>query len=154
MDRREWLLKRNCSLTPRQTLAAFIALCASAFAVGVAFMLLHGTWIVLGFATIEIFAVGVAFLHYARHATDREHIALTGNCLLVEQFNAGTVLQTRLDAGRIQVVPPRNGREMIVLEARGTRIEVGRFVTEAVRRQVALELRRDLRGCGLTYSGS
>lgn len=151
MDRREWLLKRNCSLTPRQTFAVFAVLCASACAVGVAFMLLHGTWIVLGFAAVEISAIGAAFLHYARHATDHEHIALKDNCLLIEQFSAGAVLQIWLDASRIHVEPPHHARDMIVLEARGIRVEVGRFATDEMRRQVAQELRRGLRGCSLVY---
>lgn len=144
MDRHEWVLKRNCSLTPRQTITAFAVLCALSFAVGVAFMFLHGTWVVLGFAVIEMSAIAMAFLHYARHATDHEHIALNRNCLLIEKFIAGRVLQVRLDTSRIRVTPPRNGREMIVLESRGVRVEVGRFVPEAMRRQVALELRSGL----------
>ena len=107
-------------------------------------MLLHGTWIVLGYATVEMSAVALAFLHYARHATDHEYIALTGNCLLVEQLDAGVALQIWLDASRIRVMPPRNGRDMIVLESRGVKVEVGRFLTEKMRRQVAQELRSGL----------
>lgn len=147
MDSREWLLKRNCSLTPFQTIAAFAVLCASSFAVGVVFLVLHGAWLVLAFAVIEMAAVAMAFLHYARHATDHEHIALDGNCLLVERCDAGAVLQTRLDASRIRVMPPRNGRDMIVLESCGVRIEVGQFVNESVRRRVAQELRFGLSCC-------
>ena len=37
MDRQEWLLKRNCSMTPSQTMKAFVMLCALSFAVGVIF---------------------------------------------------------------------------------------------------------------------
>lgn len=149
MDRQEWLLKRNCSMTPRQTMKAFFVLCALSFAVGVIFMLLQGTWVVLGYAMVEMSAVALAFLHYARHATDHEYIALTGNCLLVEQLDAGVALQIWLDASRIHVMPPRNGRDMIVLESRGVKVEVGRFLTEKMRRQVAQELRSGLSGCSL-----
>ena len=142
VDSREWQLKRNCSLTPGQAIAAFAVLSASTLAVGVAFLVLHGTWIVLGFASAEISVIAAAFLHYARHATDREHIALAGNSLLIEQFDAGAVRQTRLDVYGIRITPPRHGRDMIVLEARGIKVEVGRFVTETTRRQIAGELRR------------
>lgn len=142
----EWLLRRNCSLTPRQTIKAFVLLCALSFAVGAAFTLAHGTWLVLAFSALEILAVAAAFLQYARHATDREHIALRGNCLLVEQFHAGCMRQTSLDASRLRVTPPRKGGDMIVLESPVARVEVGRFVSDAVRRQVARELQFGLEG--------
>ena len=149
MARQEWLLKRNCSLTPRQTMAAFAVLCALSFGIALAFLLLHGTWIVFAFAIVEMTAVAVAFLHYARHATDREHIALADGCLLVEQFSADVVRQTRLDACWTRISQSRHGHGMIALEARGIKVEVGRFATEEKRRQIAQELRRGLRGNSL-----
>lgn len=144
MDRREWLLKRNCSLTPRQTIMAFALVCGLTLSSGLVFLLLHGAWMVFGFAIVEVLAAAAAFLHYARHATDCEHIALAGDCLLVEQFNAGEIQRTRLDLWRVRVTPPSKERDMIVIEACGIRVEVGRFVTEAVRKQVAQELQKGL----------
>jgi uncharacterized membrane protein len=46
-------------------------------------------------------------------------------------------------AGRDTAGRPR--RNLITLESRGVRVEVGRFVNEAQRRQVARELRLALR---------
>jgi uncharacterized membrane protein len=149
MDAQEWLLRRNCSLTPRQTITALIVLCALPFAVGMMFLLLHGIWIVLGFATAEISAAAAAFLHYARHATDREHIALADGYLLVEQFSAGMVRQIRLDPCWTRVTPPRHMRDMVMLEARDVRIEVGRFLTRDKRLLLAQELRQGLIGRSL-----
>lgn len=147
MNRNEWLLRRNCSLTPFQTMMAFAVLCVSSFGVATTFMLLHGTWVVLAFAVVEMSAVATAFVQYARHATDHEHIALNGNCLLVEQFDAGLIRQIRLDASSIRVMPPRNGCDMIVLESRGIRVEVGRFINAAMRHRVAQEMRSGLSCC-------
>lgn len=144
MDRQEWLLKRNCSLTPCQAMTAFAVLCVLPFGIALAVMLLHGTWIVLGFALLEMTMIVLAFLHYARHAMDREYIVLDDACLLIEQFNAGVVRQIRLDPCRIRVTSPRHGHDMIALEARGIKVEVGRFVTEQKRRQIAQELRQGL----------
>lgn len=148
MDRQEWLLKRNCSLTPCQTMRAFAVLCVLPFGIALAVMLLHGTWIVLGFATVEMTLVALALLHYARHATDREHIVLDDGYLLIEQLNAGTLRQTRLDSCWIHVTSPPHRHGMIALEARGIRVEVGRFATEQKRYQIAQELRQGLRGRG------
>lgn len=142
--RHEWQLKRNCSLTPSQAMKALALLCGLTFAVGMTFMLVHGAWVILGFSGVEMLVVVAAFLYHARHAIDSEHIAVADDCLLVEQVSAGSTRQVRLDPHLVRVTPPRSRRDMIVLEARGIRVEVGRHVTESVRRQVAQELRRDL----------
>jgi uncharacterized membrane protein len=142
--RHEWQLKRNCSLTPSQAMTALAILCGMTFAVGMAFMLIHGAWVILGFSGVEMLAAIAAFLCYARHATDGEHIAVADDCLLVEKVSAGSTRQLRLDPHVVRVSLPRSRRDMIVLEARGIRVEIGRYVNESVRRQVAQELRRDL----------
>jgi uncharacterized membrane protein len=145
MEKHEWLLKRNCSLAPRQLAFAYALLCLLSLAVSLPFAL-HGAWIVLAFTFLELLLAAAAFLHYARHATDREHIALIDGCLLVERIEAGETRQTRLDRYWTRVIAPRDDRDLINLEARGIKVEVGRFVTEAARRQFVLELRRELRG--------
>jgi len=141
MATREWMLKRNCSLTPRQLGTAYFAVCTTSLLVAI-FFAASGAWYVLGFALIEQFGVGVAFLLYARHATDREHIALEENCLLVEVIQVEHVRQFRLDPRLTRVEPPASGSSGLVrLEANGTRVEIGRFLTEWKRREFALELK-------------
>jgi uncharacterized membrane protein len=144
-------LQRNCSLTPRQVAQAYAVLCTVSLAVAVAFFL-HGVWIVLAFSLLELACVGLALLLYARHALDRERIALTASCLLVECVQADVRSQARLDPLWTRVLPPSEGmfragarRGLITLESRGVRVEVGRFVNDAKRRQVARELRQALR---------
>lgn len=139
----EWNLKRNCSLTPRQLALAFVVLFVASALVAGAF-LLHGAWQVFLFAMLEMLGVAIAFLCYARHATDHEHIALSDNCLLVECVLAGEAHQVRLDPCYTRIITPQSSRELIALEARGNRIVVGRFVTDARRRLLANELRQAL----------
>lgn len=141
MDTQEWLLKRNCSLTPKQLGAAYMVLCAMSFAVAATFTLM-GAWQVFVFAMLEMAAVALAFLVYARHATDHEHIALSPGCLLIEQVEAGEVHQIRLDPLCTRIAAPRRSQDLICVEARGVRVEIGRFVTATRRRQVARELQR------------
>jgi uncharacterized membrane protein len=147
----ECTLQRNCSLTPRQVAQAYAVLCTVSLGVALAFFV-HGVWIVLAFSLLELACVGLALLLYARHALDRERIALTASCLLVECVQAEVRSQARLDPLWTRVLPPAEGmfsagprRGLITLESRGVRIEVGRFVNEAKRRQVARELRQALR---------
>ena len=143
--KREWVLQRNCSLSPRQLGFAYALLCCGAFGIALLFAL-AGIWIVFAFALLEMAAVALALLHYARHALDGEHIALSDGCLLVERVQAGRTWQVRLDPRwtRIALPEPRR-RSLIELESRGVKVQVGSFVNEAVRRQVAQELRRELR---------
>lgn len=144
-----WTLKRNCSLTPRQSLALYALLCAASFGIALVF-LLQGVWMVFAFALVEMMAVGLAFLHYARHALDVETIALTDRYLLIERIDAGRREEIRLDPTWLRVLPPEpRGRKLIHLESHGARIAIGAYVSEAIRSQVARELGQSLRARGL-----
>lgn len=140
----EWLLKRNCSMSPRQVAIAYGMLCLFTFAIASAFAL-HGMWVVLAYAVLETCGLAFALLHYARHATDQEHISLSDSCLLVERCQAGTCEQVRLDPYWTRIGLPTRRRTLIQLESRGVKVEVGSFVSEELRRKVADELRAQLR---------
>lgn len=140
MAKREWILKRNCSISPRQLAAVYAALCVNSLMIATLFTV-HGAWYIFGFAILEMFAVGLAFLHYARHAADRERIALIDGYLLVELVQAEQVRQIKLNPRCTQINLPNASRGLIGLEANGTRVEVGRFLTEWKRREFAQELR-------------
>ncbi|HZW23250.1 DUF2244 domain-containing protein [Noviherbaspirillum sp.] len=144
MTNREWNLRRNCCLSPRQLALAFLILFALSALVSGIFLLLHGAWQVFLFAMLEMLGVAFAFLCYGRHATDHEHIALTDNCLLVERVLGGKTHQYRLDPDHTRIAAPKTSRDLIKLEARGSRIVVGRFVTAPSRRLFADELRQEL----------
>jgi len=143
---REWTLQRNCAMSPRQVALAYAVLCAGSLAVSLAVFLLHGIWVVFAFSLLELSLAGLAMLVYARHALDHETIALSDACLLVDCVEADRHEQARLDPlwTRVSVGDERR-RPLIRLESRGVKVEVGRFVTEARRRQVERELRQALR---------
>jgi uncharacterized membrane protein len=143
---REWTLRRNCSLAPRQVARAYILLCIGSLAVAFGF-LFQGIWLVLAFSLFELALVGLALLVYARHATDHERIALSESGLLVTRVLADRRELTRLDPLWTRVVvPDERPRSLIQLESRGVKVEIGRFVDATRRRQVARELRQALRG--------
>jgi uncharacterized membrane protein len=143
--KREWLLKRNCSLSPRQLGIAYALLCSGALGIALIFVL-QGIWFVFAFAVLELSGIACALLHYARHALDHEHIALTDHCLLVERVLGGHREQIRLDPAWTRIaLPDQRRRALIRIESRGVRVEVGGFVSDAIRQQVAQELRGELR---------
>ncbi|HJU71230.1 MAG TPA: DUF2244 domain-containing protein [Paucimonas sp.] len=147
MVKQEWILKRNCSISPRQLGFFFALLCLTSLLVA-AFFALHGAWYVLWFAWIDLLAVGWAFLLFARHATDRERIVLADESLLVELIQVERVQQFSLNVHRLRVQLPAAGQELVCLESNGTCIEVGRFLTEWRRREFALELQHALASNG------
>jgi uncharacterized membrane protein len=143
----EWTLKRNCSISPRQAMNAYGALAGLTLGVGLAFTL-HGFWFVLVFCLLEIAGITVALLHFARHVCDREHIALSTECLLIECIDAGQLHQVRLDPYWTRIALPDHRRGLIRLESRGVRIDIGRLVPQCQRTRVAQELRAALRTLG------
>lgn len=145
MADREWLLKRNCSITPHQLMQAYLALCAASLTIAM-FIALRGAWYVLGFAVLELGIVGGAFLYYARHAADRERIVLSGEWLLVELVEGGNVRRFTLPRRGIRLAPLSAQRELIRLQAAdtGVEVEVGRYLTARKRHELLLELHHEL----------
>ena len=144
MATREWILKQNCSISPRQLAKAYAGLCAASFIVATYFTL-HGAWLVLVFAVLEMTAVAAAFLYFGRHATDREHIALSDAGLIVELVRAEQTRRFRMDPRDTHVEMPGLKHGLIGLEANGARVEVGRFLTDRKRHEFARELIVELR---------
>jgi uncharacterized membrane protein len=156
MTSREWVLKRNCSITPRQLAMVYAILCSVSLTVAILFTL-RGAWYILGFAVLELAAVGLAFLHYGRHAIDSERIALIEDILLIELIEAEQASLYRLSLRATRVSLPDPQRGLITVEAQGTQVEVGRFLTAWRRREFAQELEhalRDARMAGLVVQNS
>ena len=143
MIAREWVLKRNCSMSPRQLMLAYLVVCTGSLLVA-AFFAVSGVWYVLGFSLMELLALGMAFVLYGRHASDRERITLLDGCLLIEQVQIEHVRQYRLDPRYTRVEPPGTSSRLVRLEANGIKVEIGQFLTEWKRREFARELQSAL----------
>ena len=139
MAEQEWVLKRNCSMSPRQMALFYASICTVSLLLA-CFFAVQGAWYVMVFSMLELSAVGAAFLVYARHATDRECIVLTGRCLVVEVIESEKSRQYRFDASQLRVDGPGTKNTPVALVSGSMRIEVGRFLTQFKRRQLALEL--------------
>lgn len=149
----EWLMKRNCSLSPRQALLVYALLCTTTLGIAILFTF-QGAWMVLAFALVEAAAVGAALLHYCRHALDHERVLLEDGCLLVERADGLRRHAVRLDPSHARVSLADAGmRTLVRIEARGVRVEIGRFLTPSARLDLVRALRRALRGASLLYPG-
>jgi uncharacterized membrane protein len=139
----EWIIKRNCSITPKQLLMVYAVLCTVSLSIAL-FFTARGAWYVLGFAVLEMAAVGVAFLHFGRHAMDREHLELTDRLLAIKLVQAGKERRFHLDPHSTRIAMPRSRDELISLEDKLVRVEVGRFLNHSKRQEFAAELRHCL----------
>jgi len=149
MATREWVLKKNCSISPRQLAKAYLAICCASLMVA-SYFTWQGAWLIMVFAVLEMAGVATAFLYFGRHATDRECIALNEAELVVELVRAEKISQFRLDPWRTRVAMPALRHGLIGLEGSAGRVEVGRFLTERKRREFARELDQELLGYRLS----
>ena len=139
----EWMLRRNCSLAPRQLLMFYLLLCAFSLSVA-SFWWWQGARMVMPFAWLEIVAVGLAMLVYARHATDVERIAVRRGRLTVEHASGSRLERVEFEPAWVRVEPESGDRSLVELSGQGRRIVVGRFVRPEMRSQLARELRMAL----------
>ncbi|WP_428420191.1 DUF2244 domain-containing protein [Methylibium sp.] len=140
----EWSLKRNCSFSPAQLLAVYASLCVISLGIATCFWL-NGATLVMPFAGVELFLVGVALLVYARHAADRELITLLPGRLVVEHLNGGCIERAEFLPDWVRVEPRDDDRSLIELSGQGQVIVVGRYVQPELRRALAEEFRTALR---------
>lgn len=139
-----WFLRRNCSVTPAQLGWLYASLCLLSLGIAT-FFWFQGAVLVLPFAWLELAAVGFAFMLYARHAADREHILLQGSRLVVELENAGRLERAEFDRDWVRVEPGADDKSLIEVSGRGRRMIVGRYLRPEQRPALARELRRALR---------
>jgi uncharacterized membrane protein len=139
-----WFLKRNCSVTPGQLGWLYASLCVVSLGIAGIFWV-QGARMILPFAWLELAAVGVAFLAYARHAADGERISLQDGHLVVELENAGRLERAEFHRDWVRVEPRADGRSLIELSGHGRSVNVGRYVRPELRPALAQEIRQALR---------
>ena len=139
-----WFLGRNCSVTPAHLGWLYASLCVVTLGIGT-FFWFQGAVLILPFAWLELAAVGAAFVVYARHAADREHILLSGRRLVVELEHAGRLQRAEFNRDWVRVEPAVDDLSLIEVSGQGRRVIVGRYLRPELRPQLAREIRRALR---------
>lgn len=141
---KDWLMKRNCSVSPRQFVGFYLSLALFSLAIAMP-LFLNGAWLVLPFTGIELTVVGIAFVIYARHAVDYERIRLYQNRLLIEQMNAEELTQFEFNPRWVRVEAGATPREPLTIVSRGQSVKIGQHLAQHRREQFAAELRASLR---------
>jgi uncharacterized membrane protein len=140
----QWVLKRNCSISPRQLLAVYVSLCLLAATISAGFWW-QGAPVVTIFAGVELLLVGLALVVYARHAADREVLTLAERALAVEQHVGSRIERIEFNADWLVIEPAAGQGSLVELTERGRRLRVGRFLRPELRAAFAHELRGALR---------
>lgn len=142
------MIRPNRSLTVRQAVQiyAVITLCCLGIAV---FYAMHGYWPILPFAGLEVLVLGVAFYLTLRRSGMREVVSVEGEVVKVEKGRETPQeswecprawAQVRLERPRIDWYPSR-----LAILFQGKQVEIGRFLNEMERQELAYELQQAIR---------
>jgi len=130
----EFVLRRNCSLSPRALMVVFGSMVGLSFGFGIGFAAL-GAWLILPFAGVELLALAAAFLIYGAHAADCERVRVEGELLTVEVVDGGSGSRYEFPLRQVRLVREESGpeaswrvRDRLFLAFRGRRVEVGRHL--------------------------
>ncbi|NUT15958.1 MAG: DUF2244 domain-containing protein [Cupriavidus sp.] len=140
----DWLMKRNCSLSPRQVGWFYLSILTVSLAIAL-FFAWQGSWLVLPFASIELIGLGIALLVYARHATDYERVSITDGTLVVETASAGRVTRQEFNPCWVRIELGESFRALVTLRSGRREVQVGCYVDPYRRRKFAQELAAALR---------
>jgi uncharacterized membrane protein len=133
-------MKRNCALTPKQLFQFYAVLVLFSLLVGIGF-LIAGVWMIIIFTCIELSALTLGFLIYARHALDYEEIEINGTILRITKFIGSKTKEYELNSRWTQIVLPKDKPKIFVLSSEKQNIELGQFVTQDQLPQLISEIK-------------
>jgi uncharacterized membrane protein len=136
-------LAPHCSLSPRGALLFFGSVCFATFGVaGIATWL--GFWPVLPFAGAEMLLLGWALHSNMQRRHEREHIEVTEREITIDYAIPPRRVVFPRHWAQVKIRRPKSPlhRGQLVIESHGRVHEVGKFLTEEERRQLAADLRR------------
>lgn len=109
------------------------------------YFLVQGIWMILPFTIIELTALGIALLIYARHALDYESIAIDGSSVTVEKNIGGKLERHEFNTKWLQLKQEEDGKRLIRIEQSDQELPIGIFVPVDARAQLFKDLRQQIR---------
>ncbi len=135
--KRLWPLTRNCSLSPRQVAFAYALLSTVSLVIALAFFA-AGVPLVLLFCGLELLAVALALLMWARHVGEGEVVSLRDAVVSIDRRHGSKQERHEFPAAWTRVV---ENDACVLLTCGSRRIEVGAQVAWPLRRRFAQEMR-------------
>jgi len=142
---RAFILRPNIVLNWRQTMAVYMGVVVVCLAIALLFAA-EGFWPVLAFAIIDVFVLGAALYLSAQRSLWRVVVRVSGEKVQIEVGRRRREhhwvfdrfwTEVRLDPPEYRWYPSR-----LAVCSRGKRVDIGGFLTEEERVELARELRR------------
>jgi uncharacterized membrane protein len=138
--------RRNNSLSSTGRLVAFALIFIVSIGIAAAFAT-FGAWLILPFAGLEMLVLFFAFRYMEHHAADYELIEIDGDTVKVEWVSAGTRNGGAFNRHWARVVANADGSRL-ALRSHGRELEIGRYMNDEQRLDLARALRRRLPAAG------
>lgn len=138
------VVRPNRSLTRRQLQLVFLVIAGICLSIASVFAVL-GMWPVLPFAGAEVMAVGIGFYLSAVSGRETEVVSVNSDEVAVEKVRSRLTQRwvTQRAWAQIRLLPPRIRwyPTRLVIRSHGKQVELGAFLNEDERRQLAGTLR-------------
>ncbi len=129
----------------RNTVLIFVGIFFVSAVIAVGFAVL-GLWLILPFTGLELILVAVVFYRCALQAKDYEVIAIDDDEIIIKRGcrSPGESISFQRYWARVRLVPPerRNEATRLVVSSHGRSIEVGAWLNEFERKNLADDLSR------------
>lgn len=140
-------LRPNCSMSPRGLVAVVICLTVVCLTIALSFFSL-GLWLVLPFAGLEIFVVGVAVGYSIHRSKDYEIILVNDKHVMVTRSEGNCISQDKFDRYWVRVSlesgPGRTQSSRLKIGSHGRFIEIAKGATVETRAELAVHLKQVL----------
>lgn len=137
------ITRPNCSLSAAGRLLFFCVILLFSFAIAVGFALV-GAWLILPFSGLEVLALGWALHYISCHSGDYECIVINGDSMVIETRCYKTVGKVEFQRYWSQVIvlpATTQGKCRVWVRSRGQEVELGRFVDDEGRMDLARRLK-------------
>jgi len=142
-ERRQFVIRPNRSLSERGNLVFYLIMVFVSFGIAMPIAVM-GYWVVLPFAGLEMLALGGALYLSSRDTSRCEVVLIEGDRLTVVAGRNRPQYRTELNRHWTQVLlrepRARGHRTHLVLRAHGREVEIGAFLNNRERRQLARAL--------------
>lgn len=143
-NRYRFVILPNCSISWRELVLFYLLTCLLALAIGLLFFS-AGMWLVLPLSGLEMLALGTALYLTSRKLHRREVITLDPNRVVIEKGISRVDQSWEFETAGTRLIDEKIGaagaRRKLVLGARGKYVEIGEFLDNLEKDELAFRLK-------------
>ena len=143
-NRFRFVILPNCSISWRELVLFYLLTCVLALAIGLLF-LSAGMWLILPFSGLEMLALGTVLYLTSRKVHRREVITLDRERVVIEKGVTRVDQSWEFETAGTRLLDEKTGaagvRRKLVLGARGKYVEIGEFLDNLEKDELAFRLK-------------